>query len=182
MRTTYTYSDFKETYALLADNVEEAMKYGVMHYIYWLNESEVVPTDVISSVDLVAVEWKPQHVPTLTLTICVYLTNEMFFVDSVDIQHGDITNQMMIDLMKNKKELNYPIEFYQEYQQEELPMIVENRIKYNASLVPNQVRHHTLLSFTKNTQYFHDVYYIDEKTICNYDYFSFAFDAKLDHS
>lgn len=180
MRTTYMYSDFQKTYASVAKNVEDAMTYGVMHYIYWLNQTGLVPTPVISSVDLVAVEWKPNSYASLTLTLCVYLTNDMFFVDSIEMKDADISDKVYYHFAKNKN-INYPIEYYQEYQQEELPLIVENRIKYNASLVPNNERHHVVLSFTKNTQYFHDVYSIDESAIQNYNYLSFEFDAKLDH-
>lgn len=168
MRTTYSFSDFAKTYPDIAKQVEEGMHDGVMHYLYRLDACEIVPTCIISSVDLLAVEWKPQHVPTLTLTVCVYLTNDMFFVDSIDIQHGDISNHLLQQLME--KEANYVVEFYEEKRQKDLPDIVQDKLEFNKSLVPTQVRHHTLLSFTKNTQHFHDVLSFFEGFLRDYDF------------
>lgn len=180
MRTTYSYSDFSKSYPDIAKEVEDGMYNGVMHYLYWLDKLDIVPTQVVSSVDLVAVEWKPQNVKTLTLTLCVYLANEMFFVDSVDIQYGDITNPMLNNFVKNQN-LNYPIEFFEESRQEDLPSIIEERLKFNASLLPNNVICHTLLTYTKNTQYFHDVYGFNEENIRNVDYASLLeYDPKYD--
>jgi hypothetical protein len=183
MRTTYSFSDFAKTYPDIAKQVEEGMHHGVMHYLYHLDACEIVPTPVISSLELVAVEWKPQNVPTLTLTVCVYLINDMFFVDSIDIQHCDISNQLLNQFMKNDGG-NYVIEFYEEKRQKDLPDIVQDKLDFNRNLVPNKVRHHTLLSYTKNTQHFHDVLSFSEAFLRDYDFTVWQperYHSRLDH-
>ena len=105
----------------------------------------------------------------MTFTICVYLTNEMFFIDSLDIECGDITNQMVHQFENNEAvPVNYVIEFYEENRQKDIPDIVEDRLKFNRSVVPNNERHHVVLAYTKNTQYFNDVYSMPERTIRDY--------------
>lgn len=183
MRTTYSYSDFKKTYPDIAHEVDIGMYNGVTHFLYLLDKYDVLPIGVVSSVDLVAIEYKPGNThtsTTLTYTICVYLTNDMFFVDSIDIQCGDITNELVQQFEKNETTpVNYVIEFYEENRQKDIPDIVEDKLKYNASLIPSNERHHVVLAYTKNTQYFHDVYSMSERTIR--DYADTLWDIEYDH-
>lgn len=183
MRTTYSFSDFAKTYPDIAKQVEESMHHGIMHYLYKLDECGVVPTYVVSSVDLVAVEWTTGNVPKFTLTVCVYLTNDMFFLDSIDIRNGDITDQLLNQLTKNEA-ANYMIEFYDENKEKYMPDIVNDKLNFNKILVPNNVHHHTLLSYTKNTQHFRDVLSLSEAFLRDYDFDVWRlgrFHPRLDH-
>ena len=182
IQTSYKFSDFVATYPNISSKVQNAMKYGVMHFLFWLDKREYVPLGVVDSVDLLAVEWIPTSFPKMTLIVKFNMTNDMFFVEAIDIEYDDISDALYM-YFKNEKEMGelYMIDFFNEDAYDDLPDIVQRRL-WEKNVMNVAQERQTLLVYTVLTHKENptDVLSVSYDFIRDFNFGKFYYDPELD--